>query len=45
VNTELERLWKNALTAKFAVLFSHLAGRAEENLEKPVRKTHLRANI
>jgi hypothetical protein len=35
VNNELERMWKEAVMAKFKVLSQHLPGRTEENHKKP----------
>jgi hypothetical protein len=33
VNTELERMWKEIVTARFKVLFQHVPGEIEEHHE------------
>jgi hypothetical protein len=35
VNNELEKKWKEAVVAKFGVLFYHLSGETDDNHEYP----------
>jgi hypothetical protein len=42
---ELERIWKETIVSEFTVLSRHFTGGTEENHEKPVRKSCLRAKI
>jgi hypothetical protein len=35
MNTELERMWKEAVVTYFVVLSQHLSGGVEENDEEP----------
>jgi hypothetical protein len=45
MNSELERISKEMVMAKFKVLFWHLPGRTEENHKKPVRLAGLWVEI
>jgi hypothetical protein len=35
MSNELERVWKEAVMARFKILSQHLPGETEENQEKP----------